>query len=47
MISHAGQVLDPTASQKNDGVLLENMTLARDVGCHLDAIAQPNSGDLT
>src|ERR687895_1177565 len=46
LVANAGQVLNPSAAHQNHGVLLEVVTDARDVGGHLDAGAEPYSGDL-
>src|SRR6266853_4968511 len=37
VIAHAGQVLDAAAADQHDRVLLQVMTLARDVAGHLEA----------
>src|SRR4051795_7941432 len=46
VVAHAGQILDATAADHDHGVLLEVMTLTRDVADHLEAIGQAHLGDL-
>src|SRR3954453_24105026 len=46
VVAHAGQILDATAADHDYGVLLEVMTLTRDVADHLEAIGQAHLGDL-
>ena len=47
VVTHAGEVLDTTAANQNDGVLLKVMADTGDVGGNLVAIRQANTGDLT
>src|SRR5690606_3388153 len=46
VIAHARQVLDSATTDQDDRVLLKVVTLARDVGDHLDAVDETNLGDL-
>ena len=47
VVTHAGEVLDTTAANQNDRVLLEVMTDTGDVGGNLVAVRQANTSDLT
>src|SRR5581483_5579009 len=40
------QVLDATAAHEHDRVLLQVVPLTRDVGADLDAVREPDAGDL-
>src|SRR4051794_39134367 len=46
LVAHARQVLDATAADKHDGVLLKVVPLARDVRGDLDAARDPDAGHL-
>ncbi len=46
MVPNAGQVADTTAADEHDGVFLEVMPLAADVGRDFLAVGQPNPSDL-
>src|SRR6202790_1685722 len=46
VVAHAGQILDATAADHHHRVLLEVMTLARDVADHLEAVGETDLGDL-
>src|SRR5215212_1670586 len=46
LVADAGQVLHPAAADEHDGVLLQVVTDARDVGGDLDATGQPDAADL-
>src|SRR6185295_4754311 len=46
VVAHARKVLDATAADHDHRVLLQVMTLARDVGHDLVAVGQPHLGDL-
>src|SRR3954454_10306867 len=42
LVAHAGKVLDATASYEHHRVLLEVVSLARDVGGHLHSVREPH-----
>src|SRR3954453_6984972 len=46
LVADAGQVLPPAATHEHDGVLLEVVALARDVGGDLHAARETHTGDL-
>src|SRR3954451_18810592 len=46
LVADTGKVLHPAAADEHDGVLLEVVADARDVGRDLDATAQAHAGDL-
>src|SRR5450759_1301110 len=46
LVSDTGQVLHPTTTYQHDGVLLQIVTLAGDVGGHLESTGQPDTGHL-
>src|ERR1043166_9503447 len=46
LVADAGQVLHPAAADEHDGVLLEVVADARDVGGDLDAAGQPDPAHL-
>jgi len=46
VVAYSRQILDSAAPNENDRVLLEIVTDARNVGRHLDAIGQPDTGHL-
>src|SRR5436190_13713742 len=46
LVTDTRQVLHPTAADEHDRVLLQVVTLTRDVGGDLDAAAQAHTGDL-
>src|SRR5919204_1829994 len=46
LVAHARQVLDAAAAHEHDGVLLQVVALARDVGGHLDRARDADTGDL-
>src|SRR6266536_990913 len=46
LVADARQVLDAAAADKHDGVLLQVVALARDVGRDLHLVRQPNARDL-
>src|SRR6478735_5171014 len=46
LVAHTGEVLHTTATHHHDGVLLEVVALARDVGRDLDTARQAHAGDL-
>ena len=47
VITHTGQISYSAASDENDRVLLQIVSLAGDVACDLDTVGKTNSGDLT
>src|SRR3954469_2469475 len=46
LVADARKVLDAAAADQHDGVLLEVVALARDVGGDLQPVGQTNAGDL-
>src|SRR3954449_10570163 len=46
LVAHAREVLDAAAADEHDGVLLEVVALAGDVGGYLDAAGDADAGDL-
>src|SRR3954454_6863760 len=46
LVAHTRQVLHTPAAHEHDGVLLQVVALARDVGGDLHATGQPHTGDL-
>src|SRR5688572_13134700 len=46
VVAHAGQVLHPSAADQHDGMLLQVVPLARDVGRDLVAVREPHAGHL-
>src|SRR5436190_19876344 len=46
LVADAREVADPAAADEHDRVLLQVVTLARDVGRDLDAARQADAGDL-
>src|SRR4029453_15367898 len=46
VIAHAREALDAASADQNDRVLLEVVSFARDVARHLDAVREPDAGDL-
>src|ERR1700716_2157761 len=46
MIAHARQILHPAAADHDDRMLLQIMTLARDIANHLETICQADLGNL-
>src|SRR3712207_4332981 len=46
LVAHARQVLDAAPADEHDGVLLQVVALARDVGRDLDAAGDADTGDL-
>src|SRR3954451_13824922 len=46
LVAHARKVLDAAATHEHDGVLLQVVALARDVGRDLDRAGDPHAGDL-
>src|SRR5436190_17830182 len=46
LVADARQVLHAASAHEHDRVLLEVVTLARNVGGHLHAVGQPHAGDL-
>src|SRR5580658_5222428 len=46
LVADTGQILHPAAADEHDGVLLQVVTDARDVGRDLDARGETDSGDL-
>src|SRR6266511_188372 len=46
LVPHARKVLDATASDEHDGVLLEVVPLTGDVAGHLEPVGEANPGDL-
>src|SRR5215210_679514 len=46
LVAHARKVLDATAADEHDGVLLQVVTLARDVDRDLHLVGQPHAGHL-
>jgi len=47
VILHTGKVLDPSAPDQDDGVLLEVVPLAGDVADHFETAGEADLGDLT
>jgi len=45
VVANSRKVLDPASPNEDDGVLLEIMALSGNIGCHLDAVGQPNAGN--
>src|SRR3954462_9097909 len=45
LVAHAGEVLHATAADEHHRVLLQVVTHARDVGGHLDAAREADTGD--
>src|SRR4051812_5353350 len=46
LVTNAGKVLHPATAHQHDGVLLQVVTLTRDVGGDLHLACQPHAGDL-
>ena len=46
LVADTGKILDAAAADEDDGVLLEVVTLARDVGGDLHAVGEPDASDL-
>src|SRR4051794_14204934 len=46
LVADARQILDATTPDEHDGVLLQVVALARDVGGDLHPVGQPHTGDL-
>src|SRR4051812_16138322 len=46
LVAHARKVLDSTATHEHDGVLLQVVALAGDVGRDFHPVRQPDAGDL-
>src|SRR5262245_46499850 len=46
VVAHAGEVADATAADQDDGVFLEGVALAGDVGGDLHAVGEPHPGHL-
>src|SRR3954447_1359392 len=46
LVAHARKVLDAAPADEHDGVLLQVVTLARDVGRDLHLVGQPDAADL-
>src|SRR5436309_374103 len=46
VIAHPGQVLDATAADEHDRVLLQIVAYTRDISSDLDPVSQPNARDL-
>src|SRR5215470_17758714 len=46
VVAHARQVLDAAAADHHHRVLLQIVALARDVADHLEAVGEPDLGDL-
>ena len=46
VVSHAGKVANATATDEDDGVFLQVVSLAADVGSDFLAIGQPDTGHL-
>src|SRR3954451_11329187 len=46
LVAHARQILDASAADEDDRVLLKVVALAGDVGGDLHAVRQPHAGDL-
>src|SRR3954449_4626654 len=46
LVAHARQILDAAATHEHDGVLLQVVALARDVGGDLHRAGDPHTGDL-
>ena len=47
VVTDTGQILDTTAADQNNAVLLQVVALSGNVACHLNAVGQTNSGDLS
>jgi hypothetical protein len=47
MISYAGEVLDPSAADKDNGVFLEIVADTRNIGGHLDTIGQSDASNFS
>ncbi|EDT88871.1 hypothetical protein BIFLAC_04596 [Bifidobacterium animalis subsp. lactis HN019] len=47
VVTHARQILDTAAAHEHDGVLLQVVAFARNIGGDFDAGAQTNTSDLT
>src|SRR5204862_3929472 len=46
VVAHAGQVLDASATDQHDRVLLQVVSHPGDVGRHLDSVREPHAGHL-
>src|SRR6266508_2231872 len=46
LVAHARKVLDATATDEDDGVLLQVVALTGDVARHLEPVREANPGDL-
>src|SRR3990172_6269683 len=46
VITHTRQILDSTTANQHNGVLLQVMTFATDVGRHFHTVRQSHTGDL-
>ena len=46
MVADPGEILDPAAANKNDGMFLQIMAFPTDVGGHFMAVGEPDTGDL-
>src|SRR3981081_3167884 len=46
LVAHAGKILDAATAHEHDGVLLQVVPLAGDVGGDLDGAGDPHTGDL-
>jgi hypothetical protein len=47
MVTNTRKILNPAATNKNNGVFLKVMANARNIGCNLKPVSQTNSGNLT
>ena len=47
MIPNPGEVLDTSTTNQNDGVFLQIMSDARDIGSDLDPIGEPDTRDFS
>lgn len=47
VVANPRKVLDPASPNEDDGVFLKIMALSGNIGCHLDAVGQPNAGNFT
>ena len=47
VVSGTGQILNSSATDQNNAMLLKVVTLSWDVACYFDTVGQTNSGDLS
>jgi hypothetical protein len=47
MVADAGEVADASAADKDDGVFLEIVSFAADIGCDFFAVGEANASDFS